>query len=409
MKTEPLVPATGEHTEAQRRALDAVVALVNQPTPEEDADLRSSLERCGQLVPILRQGGTVVDGRRRLAALESLGKEPWFVDIDHVDGLEPANDPSFSQGRSFIETNTVRRHTPVVVRAAMADALATFKKGDNQHAGSGTSREDAARRMGLSADTVDRFRYIKNDNAVLTRALSGAITLAQAARIVRAKSLAANAKVCTSPDDDIAVSIDRLIQHGAKLGVILADTPVDYGSPKSTSCIAPQNYYPTMGHDALKALRVSEIAASDAVLWYWTPNSLIPQALEVISAWGFRFVTSMVWVKTKGVCTPGAIRPFHETLLVAKRGQGLVPSDKTTPSVYHTPPRPRRHSSKPTWFADELDRLYPDVPKAELFSRSSRPGWMCLGNQVGKVAEPGATHAANDGAVQGAAAAACGG
>ncbi|MBS0382321.1 MAG: ParB N-terminal domain-containing protein, partial [Proteobacteria bacterium] len=74
--------AHAQHTEEQIRVLDAVAALANSPTSEEDDALRASLERQGQLVPCLRHNGLIVDGRRRLKALQDLGREPWVVDID---------------------------------------------------------------------------------------------------------------------------------------------------------------------------------------------------------------------------------------------------------------------------------------------------------------------------------------
>ena len=38
-------------------------------------------------------------------------------------------------------------------------------------------------------------------------------------------------------------------------------------------------------------------AGDDAILLLWAVNSLLPQALQVIDAWGFSYVTNLVWVK----------------------------------------------------------------------------------------------------------------
>lgn|GEM_PF-1496017 len=393
--TVPLV----ELIQTQSDALDAVLALANKPTPVQDDDLRRSLEDYGQLSPCLRQRGVIVDGRRRMAMMQALGKVPWVIDIDAVHGAQSFPDDASAFGRSFLEANGVRREMPLIVRAAIGDALATLPKGANQHtAATGMSREQAARAAGVSSDTLDRYNAVKVDPEVLARAMTGEVSLAQAARLVRSKAQAAHAKTLTSSDNDIVAGLDRLILAGAQMGLIYVDVPADYGELHSTARAAPQTKYPTMNVDALKALRVEKIAASDSMLWYWTPNSLLTEALEVIACWGFRYVTSVVWCKPTGVVSPCAVRPHHETLIVAKRGQGLVHIGEQIPSWYQSPAMARTHSSKPTWFADQLDRMFPEVAKVELFARNTRTGWTTLGNQValvGQVAAPGTT-AAND-------------
>lgn len=391
--------AHAQHTEEQIRVLDAVAALANSPTSEEDDALRASLERQGQLVPCLRHNGLIVDGRRRLKALQDLGREPWVVDIDAFSGAKGKADSATALGHAYFAANVLRRQTPLIVRAAMADALASLRKGANQHTSMGAmSREEAARLVGVSADTVDRYRAVKADPDVHAKALEGQCSLQQAARLVRSKAQAAHAATLTSSDGDLVANLDRLILAGAQMGVVYADVPTDYGHSSSTALAAPHAKYPTMSTQALKDLPVDRIAATDSVLWYWTPNCMIPEALEVVRAWGFTYVTSAVWAKPTGVVSPGAIRPYHETLLVAKRGQGLIHSGERMPSVYQSPALARRHSAKPIWFADQIDRLYPDAAKIELFARSTRHGWTTLGNQVkvGKVAEAGTTQAAND-------------
>jgi N6-adenosine-specific RNA methylase IME4 len=43
----------------------------------------------------------------------------------------------------------------------------------------------------------------------------------------------------------------------------------------------------------------------------------------------------------------------------------------------------REHSRKPETAYERIEQLV-DGPYLELFSRSSRPGWTCWGNEVGK-------------------------
>lgn len=53
-----------------------------------------------------------------------------------------------------------------------------------------------------------------------------------------------------------------------------------------------------MSIDEICALPVAEIAAKDSALFLWTTFPMLPEALRVIRAWGFRFKTvAFVWLK----------------------------------------------------------------------------------------------------------------
>jgi len=86
-------------------------------------------------------------------------------------------------------------------------------------------------------------------------------------------------------------------------------------------------------------------AASKAVLYLWAVNSLLPEALQVITAWGFHYATNYAWVKDKWGLGHWN-RTQHELLLVAVRGKFSTPAEGArTSSVIHAPRR--RHSQKP--------------------------------------------------------------
>ena len=42
----------------------------------------------------------------------------------------------------------------------------------------------------------------------------------------------------------------------------------------------------------------------------------------------------------------------------------------------------REHSRKPDEAYELIERMYPDLPKIELFARSAREGWASWGNQA---------------------------
>ncbi len=380
-------------TSDQVDALNGVLAQVPATDAATDKGLLTSLKHHGQLAPILRRGGEIVDGRRRLAALTQLGIEPWIVDLA-VDA--DAGTCVDLLGRSFFELNACRRELSLAVRAAIADALATLKRGDNQHSGMGMSREEAAETAGVSADTLDRFRRIKGDRETHAKVMAGKLSLPQAVRTLEARAVAAKAKHASLSGVSVESDLDQLAAQLTAFNLIYADPPWDYdvGNRPPTHVADPSRYYPTMRLDTIKALPIARIAAKDAVLWLWAPNSYLARAIEVMNSWGFEFVTCAVWVKGHGSPTPGAVRPVHETLLMGRRGKGLITEGPPMLSIHEDRRRCYTHSQKPAQFAQELERLYPDAGKLELFSRQTRPGWVVLGNQAGSI--PVASNAAND-------------
>lgn len=83
---------------------------------------------------------------------------------------------------------------------------------------------------------------------------------------------------------------------GKKYAVIYADPPWGY-SNKGTRAAADK-HYSTMTIEEIKALPVADIAAADCVLFLWATFPMLPEALEVIKAWGFRYKTlGFLWVK----------------------------------------------------------------------------------------------------------------
>lgn len=162
--------------------------------------------------------------------------------------------------------------------------------------------------------------------------------------------------------------------------VIYADPPWRYEGATITPNRRIENHYPTMDLEAICALPVRDIAAKDAVLYLWAPAAKLAEAMEVIDAWGFTFRTHAVWVKPS--IGPGHwVRAQHEDLLIARRGKMRTPAPATRPSSVFEAPR-KRHSAKPEIVYVDLERMYPDARRIELFARQHRPGWRAWGNEV---------------------------
>jgi N6-adenosine-specific RNA methylase IME4 len=141
-------------------------------------------------------------------------------------------------------------------------------------------------------------------------------------------------------------------------------------------------HYPTMTLEEIKAVPVKEISMADAVLYLWALPHMMPEAFEVMAAWGFKCRTDMIWMKDK-IGIGEWVRNQHETLFIGRKGAFPPPPTAVrSPSVVRAP-RLKEHSAKPEVFLELIERWYPNMPKIELFRRgASRPGWAAWGNEV---------------------------
>ena len=163
--------------------------------------------------------------------------------------------------------------------------------------------------------------------------------------------------------------------------IIYADPPWRYENPPiGATNRAIENHYPTMSLEEICALPVAQLATENAVLFLWATAPKLAECMKVIEAWGFNYRTNMVWVKDK-IGMGYHVRNQHELLLIAKRGEVPVPLPEARVSSVLKAPRVE-HSAKPAEFYGVIERMYPELPKIELFSRASREHWAAWGNQV---------------------------
>jgi N6-adenosine-specific RNA methylase IME4 len=166
----------------------------------------------------------------------------------------------------------------------------------------------------------------------------------------------------------------------SRFPVLYADPPWRYEFSKSQSRDI-ENQYPTMALDEIMALPVSDMTADNAVLFLWTTSPKLPQGLQVVDAWGFEYKTCMIWDKER-IGMGYYARQQHELLLIATCGSLPVPEPQNRPPSVLRARRDNEHSAKPAEFYDLIERMYPGLPKIELFARQRRAGWAAWGNQA---------------------------
>ncbi len=185
-------------------------------------------------------------------------------------------------------------------------------------------------------------------------------------------------------------------------GCILADPPWNFRSYAQSKNMKSDRHvtrhYQTMDPPAIKALPVASLAAKTGThLFLWTTGPHLPQALDTMAAWGFKYSgVAFTWIKLrKAIRTPEfwiiPAKDFHvglgfttrknaEFCLLGRRGNAR----RNAKDVRELIIAPRReHSRKPDEQYERIER-YCDGPRLELFGRQQRQGWTVVGDQAGK-------------------------
>jgi N6-adenosine-specific RNA methylase IME4 len=172
--------------------------------------------------------------------------------------------------------------------------------------------------------------------------------------------------------------------------VIMADPPwaFELRSEKGEAKSA-QAQYACMPLDDIMALPVGHLARGDAWLLLWATYPMLPQALKVMEAWGFEYVTAGSWVKRgkSGKLSFGTgyvLRSCAELFLLGRVGNPPTFS-KSVRNILEAPRR--EHSRKPDAAYSMAEQLFGPARRLDLFSRESRPGWDTFGFETGKFDE----------------------
>lgn len=139
--------------------------------------------------------------------------------------------------------------------------------------------------------------------------------------------------------------------------------------------------YPTIPTKQLKKLPVHKIASNDSLLFLWTTNPHLAQAIELGVAWGFEYKTvAFVWNKMNH--NPGHYTlSYCELCLLFKRGR--IPTPRGARNVKQLVEVPRNaHSEKPIKVAQNIIEMFPHHSRIELFARDSKPGFDSWGLEV---------------------------
>ena len=168
--------------------------------------------------------------------------------------------------------------------------------------------------------------------------------------------------------------------EGERFPLIYADPP---WSPSQKGTNGAIQKYDLMTTDDIVGMgpAVQALAADDSSLLLWVTSNALPDGLAVMKAWGFRYVTNVVWDKYyMGI--GNYFRGSHELLLFGVRGKAPKFKFRGQRSMLHFPRM--GHLVKPAEMYPVIERVL-DGKYLELFSRArpnSKLDWAIWGNEV---------------------------
>jgi N6-adenosine-specific RNA methylase IME4 len=230
---------------------------------------------------------------------------------------------------------------------------------------------EAAKTAGVGAATMAKaFALHTSRPDLFEEVCKSEITLTEGERLKRKAEV--RAKLADLPKD--------------KFRVLYADPPWNYNDDNpGTPARVAADHYPCMPLSEICAMDIASIVHDDAVLFLWATSPLLPEGLEIMKAWGFKYKAGFVWDKIAHMFgNYNSVR--HEHLLLGTRGSCLPESDKLIGSVQSIK-KSGGHSSKPKQFREIIDTLYPQGERLELFARGDVPApWRTWGAEVETIA-----------------------
>lgn len=136
------------------------------------------------------------------------------------------------------------------------------------------------------------------------------------------------------------------------------------------------NVYNTEKTENMKKWDIKRICKEDCAIFMWTTDAHIPEAIELMKAWGFNYITvAFVWSKqsknNKEVYTLGSWTLKNcELCLLGTRGKML--KYKKNNNIKQLVKAQRTiHSKKPDVVYSLIEEIFGDLPRIELFARQS--------------------------------------
>lgn len=383
---------------------------------ERFAELKEHIRVHGLYQPIVLLDGKILDGRNRYKAIKELADEGieikykpqnytgntpycsvWGLNAQRRDLIKEQRAAIFVRMEPEIETElraigaevekeaNEKRSEAAKERPRKSDGTLASAPSNRGGTGSKKTKKNSpkrgtagklAKKSGLNRSALERQRNLRKNNPKLADDVADGKTKPTEARRQLKK-------------EQVSKKVEALPKN--KYRIIYADPPWKYndergglgsseGQKTDRASSAALDHYPTMTNAEISALDVKSLAANDCVLLCWATFPLVPEQLEVVKAWGFKYKTSFIWDKTRG-----SFGHYHkaeaEALLVCTRGSCTPDAEKRENQIQRFPRA--EHSRKPEEWRKLIDRQWTIGPRIELFRRGDAPkGWDIWGNEA---------------------------
>ena len=359
--------------------------LIPPLSEDEFNGLEKSILEEGVREPIVTWRGYIVDGHNRYKIATKYGLNLDTVEYDFADEAAV---------KLWMIRNQLSRRNLQAGQIAMLGVLEESlihpiemaarkreyagKANPGEPVPQGRTREILASSLGVSDKTVQQALKVRDsgDEHLIEQVLSGATSVKKAAeQVKRAERQAAIDEAKAQPRSSSYVDI---FNTDKKYRVIYADPPWGYNDKQDTAKLGgAEKYYHTMALDDICAIQVP--TEKNAVLFLWATSPLLPEALAVITDWGFTYKSSFIWDKVSHAMGHyNSVR--HEFLLIAVKGSCTPDVKKLYDSVVSI--ERTEHSRKPAYFRELIDELYPIGERIELFAREAPDGWDVWGDMA---------------------------
>lgn len=375
--------------------------LLRRLTVAEYADLKADIEERGVIVPIvLDEENNILDGYHRASIAAALGLE--YVPTEIRPGL------SVEEKRQLAKVlNTHRRHMSPEERAENA-ALAVKERSE------GKSIREIAAALGVPKSTVHRAlsncptgtvefpaRIVGKDGRERPATMPRPVVVRVDTPQETAKALSLISTVGASVAGTVGLDglkkalkeqrqkekrafaeelrAEPLPLPKGPYRVLVLDPPWKYGNRVEDATHRGRNQYPDMSLEEIAALPVPALAEEDAVLWLWTTNVFIEEALALVRGWGFEKKTILTWDKVN-LGLGDYLRNVTEHCILATKGRPLLTLTNQTTLIRE---KRREHSRKPEAFYSLVESLCPGS-KLEMFARTPRGNWASWGAETEK-------------------------
>ena len=330
--------------------------------------LADSISDLGLLHPVVvRPDGRLIAGERRLRACQSLGWSSIPVTVVHMADIvrgewhENVHRQNFPPSEVF----AIAKAIEPLEKAAALKRMKTGKRpsGKLPYGTPGQTRDKIGAFAGMSGRTIEKIMAVCVAAQRDSKRFGPLVTEMDRTNRVDAPYR----KLRQKEDEQRRLSVKPL---EGKYRTLVIDVPWQYPGEHRAR---PE--YATMTQNELLDLPVQKLADNDAHLYLWSNNRTIPEAVELMAAWGFTFVTLLTWIKPS-IGLGSYFRGTTEHCLFGVRGNLITRPPHDIPT--HFEASKARHSVKPEEFYRLVERAsYP--PFVDVFARKTRPGWACWG------------------------------